>query len=149
MKIKEYRKNEIQLIFKLRCQVARLKMNVKVLHDTYQSEVLRKRNIKVDEIPDNEKNHEWKYKRKVQNFTKIWKSMKNLQITSKWIYLSKWFKCTQEGPRWRIYIIFSVVMCFLSGNILLLFWLFLALSSTVSSGWTDLYDFCIETGPIF
>ena len=30
-------------------------MNVKVLYDTYQSEVLRKRNIKVDEIPDNEK----------------------------------------------------------------------------------------------
>ena len=85
---------EIQLIFQLRCHVARLKMNVKGLYDTYQCEVcmnedesqkhiyrcpeiLRKRNIKFDEIPDNEKitNGSIKEKleilRKVQEYLKI------------------------------------------------------------------------------
>ena len=65
-------KEEIQLIFQLRCQVTKLKINLKGLYDTYECEVcmnedesqkhiyrcpeiLRIRNIKFDEIPDYEK----------------------------------------------------------------------------------------------
>ena len=81
-------KEEIQLIFQLRCQVTKLKINLKGLYDTYECEVcmnedesqkhiyrcpeiLRIRNIKFDEIPDNEKNHKWECKRKVRNFKNL------------------------------------------------------------------------------
>ena len=69
-------------------------MNVKGLYDTYQCEVcmnedesqkhiyrcpeiLRIRNIKFDEIPDNEKNHKWECKRKVRNFKNLWRKFEN------------------------------------------------------------------------
>ena len=65
-------KEEIQMIFQLRCQVTKLKINLKGLYDTYECEVcmnedesqkhiyrcpeiLRIRNINFDEIPDYER----------------------------------------------------------------------------------------------
>ena len=68
---------EIQLIFQLSCHVARLEINVKGLYDTYQNEVWRKRNIKFDEIPDNDKikngsiKEKFKISRKFQENLKI------------------------------------------------------------------------------
>ena len=87
-------KEEIQLIFQLRCRVTRLKMNLKGLYDTYEcqvcmnddesqehinkcTEIWRVRNVKFDEIPDYENIMNGSVKQKLE-ISRIFKE--NLRI---------------------------------------------------------------------